>query len=219
MSEKNDFINITNDVDEKKKILIEDKGEKQIKRNVIRIKYKRLNEKYFVERLLQKEKLKGHDKIKYIFELYENNMIDKNELKIKNKDSKSLAKVKQIKETKNIEKMRIKYDIKMSKELKLETYSPICDKCFRLIYISFDFIKNFISTKCSYCNKFDIYKYTTFIEKLKKINNPLLSACCQKCSKKLNFPDKIFYLIEKCDYKFSIICDKCINEKKTTTLY
>ena len=264
MSEKNDFINITNDGGVKKKILIEGKGENQMKGNVVRIKYKRLDEKFLSEEVLQKnfvttvfklgnntiirgldigiqtmkvgeksifilskeytnisyrninKKLKGSDKIKYLVELLESDMMDKkkNENNIKYNGSKSVGKVIRIKETKNIEKMRIKYEIKMSNELKLETYSPICDKCFRLIYISFDFIKNFISTKCSYCNKFDIFKYRTFIEKFKKINNPLLNACCQKCSKKLNFPDRIFYLIEKCDYEFSIFCDKCINEKE-----
>ena len=235
-----------------------------MKGNVVRIKYKRLDEKFLSEEVLQKnfvttvfklgnntiirgldigiqtmkvgeksifilskeytniscrnrnKKLKGSDKIKYLLELLESDMVTKNKngIKIKYNDSKSLAKVKQIKEIKNIEKMRIKYEIKKNNELKLETYSPICDKCFRLIYISFDFIKNFISTKCSYCNKFDIFKYRTFIEKFKKINNPLLNACCQKCSKKLNYPDRIFYLIEKCDYVFSIFCDKCINEKE-----
>ena len=108
----------------------------------------------------------------------------------------------------------MEYEIKENNELRLETYSPICDKCFRLIYISCDFINNFILTICSYCNKIDVYKHITFIEKLKKINNPLLNSLCQKCSKKINSPDKSFYLIEEPDLLFSIVCDKCSEEKE-----
>jgi flagellar basal body rod protein FlgB len=94
-----------------------------------------------------------------------------------NETSKRLEKVKQNDITKRI---KYKYGVNTHNEIKLKTYSLICDKCFRLVYISFDFIEHFISTKCPYCYKFDIYKYDTFIEKLKKNNNPLLNCYCKK---------------------------------------
>ena len=140
--------------------------------------------------------------------------INDNIKKTKSKDYINLNAIKQINEGLKIEKMSIEYEIKNQNELRLETYSPICDKCFRLIYISFDFIDDFILTKCSYCNRFDVYKYTAFIKKLNKMNNPLLNIHCQKCSKKLNVHYKNFYLIEKPDYIFSVACDKCAEEKE-----
>ena len=140
--------------------------------------------------------------------------INDNIKKTKSKDYINLNAIKQINEGLKIEKMSIEYEIKNQNELRLKTYSPICDKCFRLIYISFDFIDDFILTKCSYCNRFDVYKYTAFIKKLNKMNNPLLNIHCQKCSKKLNVHYKNFYLIEKPDYIFSVACDKCAEEKE-----
>ena len=54
MSEKNEFINITNDGGLKKKILIEGKGENQMKGSVVRIKYKRLDEKFLMKKYCKK---------------------------------------------------------------------------------------------------------------------------------------------------------------------
>ena len=94
-------------------------------------------------------------------------------------------------------------------EIKLTTDSLICDKCLRLVYISFELIPNFISTKCTYCNKFDTYEYISFIDKLKKINNPLLNNICDNCSE-----NKSYFLVEKSDYDFFTVCKKCINKEK-----
>ena len=41
-----------------------------------------------------------------------------------------------------------------------------------------------------------------------------MNSLCQKCSKKINSPDKSFYLIEEPDLLFSIVCDKCSEEKE-----
>ena len=98
---------------------------------------------------------------------------------------------------KNIIKINKKYGFKTYLNLKMKTDAPICDKCFRLIYISFDFIKNYISTKCPYCNKFDIYKYDSFIGKLISGINPLTNSLCSKCLKCFLYSENTFYLIEK----------------------
>ena len=42
----------------------------------------------------------------------------------------------------NIKKINDKYGFHSYQNLIMKTEAPICDKCFRLIYISFDFIKN-----------------------------------------------------------------------------
>ena len=90
----------------------------------------------------------------------------------------------------------------------------ICDKCLRLIYISFDLVKNYISTKCPYCNKFDVYSYSKFLEILQKNNNPLLNNFCFICLKNLNYSEKInFFLLETKD-DFFIVCGNCIENKK-----
>lgn len=44
------------------------------------------------------------------------------------------------------------------------------------------------------------------------INNPLFKCYCHKCLNVFHFSEKIFYLIEKNDYKFFVICESCINE-------
>ena len=126
----------------------------------------------------------------------------------KEKNAQSLEK----KYDTNYKKIKIKYGFNDYKNIKMKTYAPICDKCFRLIYLSFDFIKDFISTKCSYCNKFDIYKYDTFIEKLKCEKNPLIDSFCFKCLKIYQYSEKDFYLIEKSDYKFYVICQNCLKK-------
>ena len=96
----------------------------------------------------------------------------------------------------------------------LKTYSPICDRCFRLVYISFDYISDYISSYCSYCKNLLVYEYDTFIEKLKESKNPLLNCYCSKCFKSFIFSDSsnLFYLIEKVDYNFYIICQECLKK-------
>ena len=143
------------------------------------------------------------------------------------KDNKTINKDKKFTILRNIYKMKkteekqkseiiikYKYGYKNYEDIKLKTDSLICDNCYRLIYISFDFIKNYISTKCPYCYKFNFYNYNNFIEKLKKANNPLLNSFCHKCLKNVNYSQKNFFLIEKPDYIFFIVCEKCINTKE-----
>ena len=107
-----------------------------------------------------------------------------------------------------------KYGMGNYEFLKVKTDSPLCIKCFRLIYISFNFIKNFISTKCSYCNKFDIYSYNNFLEKITKNDNPLINSSCYKCSKMLMFSKRLFYLIEAKDFKFYVVCGLWLEKEK-----
>lgn len=135
------------------------------------------------------------------------NIVNQNNLKSfkKEKISKSLDKYK----TNRI------YGNKYYKIIKMKSDSPICDKCFRFIYISFDFIKNYISTKCSYCNKFDIYTYDTFYEKIKIGENPLLKSCCHKCKNNFMLSEDSFYLFEDADYNFIILCQNCLIKTET----
>jgi hypothetical protein len=92
----------------------------------------------------------------------------------------------------------------------LKTYSPICERCFRLVYISFDFISDYISSYCSYCKNLLVYKYDAFIEKTNKNKNPLFNCYCNKCFKSFIFSDSSnpIYLIEKINYNFFIICQE-----------
>ena len=60
--------------------------------------------------------------------------------------------------------IRISYpEIQQTHDIKIK--SPICDQCFRLVYIFFDYIQNYIIIICSYCNKMSVYN------------------CCNKCYK------------------------------------
>ena len=92
----------------------------------------------------------------------------------------------------------------------------ICNICFRMVYISFNYIKDYISTHCLYCSKISIYNYNTFFEKIKG-NDILLNSPCIKCNKFFDYSnqDNPFYLIEKSKLTFIVICQKCINEDKT----
>ena len=80
---------------------------------------------------------------------------------------------------------KVYQEIPFKQELK--TYSPICDKCFRLVYISFDYICDCISSYCLYCKNLSVYKYDAFIEKLNENKNPLLNCYCNKCFKSFIF--------------------------------
>ena len=184
---------------------------------------KHLNKYSFFERFHKKGKSteKGkYDNQKYInISRKENIKKDILEDKNKFKKEKSTNKVIKVNGIKNLNTIRKKYGFQKYNEFRLRSYSPICVKCFRLIYISFDFIKNYISTKCSYCNKFDIYKYENFIEKIKKSNNPLLNSNCHKCFRYFNYSEKSFYLIEKSDYNFCVICEDCVDSKEYKEYY
>ena len=122
-----------------------------------------------------------------------------------------------VEKIKNINEIKVKSSYnneEISFKQKLKTYSPICDKCFRLVYISFDYISNYISCYCLYCKNLGIYKYDKFIEKINENKNPLLNSYCNKCYKSFIFSDSEnpFYLIEKVGYNFYIICKECMEK-------
>ena len=101
-------------------------------------------------------------------------------------------------------------------ESKIKTYSPICDRCLRLVYISFNFVPNYISTYCLYCKKLLVYPYNIFYQIIKEKNIPILYSKCEKC-KKLNCFSKDgnpLYLIEKKNDIFYIICENCLENEK-----
>ena len=91
----------------------------------------------------------------------------------------------------------------------------MCDRCLRLVYISFNFIKNYISTYCLYCKKLFVYSYQNFYKNLKKNKNPILYIKCKNCRKIFNFSkdDNPLYLVEKKKDKFYIICQNCLENE------
>ena len=107
-------------------------------------------------------------------------------------------------------KSKINGTIKYTQKLKYD--SPVCEKCFRFVYISFDFIQNYISTICSYCKNISIYTYEKFLEIINENNNPLLNSVCKKCKKSFIFSqnNNPFYLIEKENKNFFIKCKNCL---------
>jgi len=100
------------------------------------------------------------------------------------------------------------------KIIELKSYSPICDKCFRLVIISFDYISDYISTYCLYCKNLSVYKYDAFIEKMNENKNPLLNCYCNKCFKSFIFSDSNnpIYLIENVNNNFFNICQECLEK-------
>ena len=100
-------------------------------------------------------------------------------------------------------------EIKQTKKIKIN--SPICDKCFRLVYIFFDYIKDYITTYCSYCENILIYKYDTFINKIQENKSPLLDCTCSNCYKSFLYSENNnpFVLIEKRDKNFIVLCKNC----------
>ena len=94
---------------------------------------------------------------------------------------------------------------------KILTNSPICEKCLRLVLISFDYIKNYILTYCFYCKNVRLYEYDTFIEELNENKNYLLNSHCKFCNKIFIFSDNNnpFYLIENYKDEFLVICEEC----------
>ena len=109
---------------------------------------------------------------------------------------------------------KINGEIKFTQKIKFN--SPVCKKCFRFTYISFNFIKNYISKICPYCRDISIYTYENFLEKIKQNNNPLLNSFCKKCNNSFIFSQysNPFYLIEKENKKFFIMCKQCLELDK-----
>ena len=148
----------------------------------------------------------SRNKKKNIYENYKSNIIKKSKIISKSLDKK--------KEEKIINKKRKLYGFNYYEIIKMKSDSPICDKCFRFRYISFDFIENYISTKCSYCNKIDIFKYDVFLEVIKSNKNPLLNSYCYKCKSNFLFSKSSFYLLENLDFTFFVICENCFKNHK-----
>ena len=65
-----------------------------------------------------------------------------------------------------------------------------------------------------YCKNLLVYEYDAFTDKIKENKNPLLNCFCNKCFKPFIFSDSSnqFYLIEKVDYNFFIICKECLKK-------
>ena len=97
---------------------------------------------------------------------------------------------------------------------KIKINSPICDKCFRLIYISFNYIKNYISSYCQYCKQLYVYKYDQFLSIIQQNINPLLNSSCRKCNNSFIFSDIPFFLIEQTNNNYFILCNNCSNNNK-----
>ena len=90
--------------------------------------------------------------------------------------------------------------------------SIICNKCFRIVFIYFNCIEDYITTDCKYCNKICVYNYDSFLEKIKE-KNILYNSFCAKCNKTFNFTqnENQFYLVEDNNANFIIICKKCLD--------
>ena len=107
---------------------------------------------------------------------------------------------------------------------KIKYKSLICDRCFRLIYISFNDIQDCVSTYCLYCKKLNVYTYDKFLKKIEENKNQLLNLICKSCNKSFIFSDdkNPFYLIEKNNTiddnddnnEYFIICSKCLKNNK-----
>lgn len=111
----------------------------------------------------------------------------------------------------NTSKIMNNQNIISLKREKNNIYSPICNKCYRINFISFNYIPNYISIHCFYCNKIYVYEYYKFIEILNN-DNPLFNASCSKCLKSFNIleKEKNFYLIEE-NMNFFTLCSQCFN--------
>ena len=108
------------------------------------------------------------------------------------------------------------YDIKIS--------SPLCIKCYRIVFIFFHFIKNYITTYCPYCENILIYKPDIFINKING-NKSIMSDCtCNECYRSFIYSKKEnpFVLVEEKNKEFIVLCSNCLqkreNLKKTDNL-
>ena len=102
--------------------------------------------------------------------------------------------------------------------------SPLCNKCYRIVFIFFNFIKNYITTYCPYCENILIYKPDIFINKING-NKSIISDCtCNKCYRSFIYTEKDnpFVLVEENNKKFIVLCSNCLqkreNIKKTDSL-
>ena len=175
-----------------------------------------------------KEDIKAEEDIKKKIEEKDKNIINQIEIDLnnnsKNKEENNTQQEKILEQkistlkisinllTNSIHKnIQISYpEIKQTHEIKIE--SPICDLCFRLIYIFFDYIQDYVTTYCPYCNKILVYKYDIFSNYLSENKSPILDTCCQKCYQSFLYSEinNIFNLIEQKDKKFLVICTKCL---------
>lgn len=120
--------------------------------------------------------------------------------------------IKKLTKDKSTSKSQITENDKYKNIQKFITFSwQICDKCFRMIYISFNYINNYVTTYCFYCNKINIYDYYKFFDKINN-DNPFINTPCTKCHKYFNhLENQRFYLIENKKNIFFVICSNCFN--------
>ena len=198
------------------KIEIEENKKNKEKDNFIKFKKENEDINIIVEKDIKeiKDDKSLNEKNKIKNEIPNNNQIiikdTFEELYINNKSNSNIS----ISQTKISIKTKINANIEFTQKIKYN--SPICNKCFRFIYISFNYIKNYIITYCLYCKNIEIYTYEQFIERIEENNNPLLNSICSVCKTTFIFSEEKnkFYLIEKNLGQFSIICEKCLKSKK-----
>ena len=188
-----------------------DEDKKSIKNEIEKEKEQEIMTNKKEEEIMKSENIEikeTSENIKKINEINLNNSNNMGKYIVKDLKTKSKNEILTNTEKKVYQEIPFKHELK--------TYSPICDKCFRLVYISFDYISDCISSYCLYCKNLSVYKYDAFIEKMNENKNPLLNCYCNKCFKSFIFSDSSnpIYLIEKMNYNFFIICKECLEKNK-----
>lgn len=100
------------------------------------------------------------------------------------------------------------YDVKIS--------SPLCIKCYRIVFIFFHFIKNYITTYCPYCENILIYKPDTFINKINGIKSIISDCTCNECYRSFIYSEKEkpFVLVEEKNKVFIVLCFDCLKKRE-----
>ena len=113
-------------------------------------------------------------------------------------------------------------EIPQTHEVKIS--SPLCNKCYRIVFIFFNFIKNYITTYCPYCENILIYKPDIFINKINGNKNFISDCTCNECYRSFIYTEKDnpFVLVEENNKIFIVLCFNCLqkreNIKKTDSL-
>ena len=105
-------------------------------------------------------------------------------------------------------------EIPQTHEVKIS--SPLCNKCYRIVFIFFNFMKNYITTYCPYCENILIYKPDIFINKING-NKSIISDCtCNECYRSFIYTEKDnpFALVEENNKLFTVLCSNCLQKKE-----
>ena len=143
-------------------------------------------------------------------------IVEKTSINLKNSKLKINKSLNSLQKSNNL----VYPEIKQTQETK--TKFPICSKCFRLLYIFFDYIPNYISTICPYCENISMYKYNEFNQNLKNEESQILDSICKNCCKSFVYSDRdnIYNLIEEESNNFIILCNNCLfNNRKLREKY